>query len=71
MCKAIADIINESRNEGRTEGVFNKAKETVLNLKAMGMEPEFIAKAVNEDIEIVKQWMDEGIQQWMDEGIQQ
>lgn len=67
MCKAIADI----RNESRTEGVFNKAKETVLNLKAMGMEPEFIAKAVNEDIEIVKQWMDEGIQQWMDEGIQQ
>ena len=66
MCKAIADIRNESRNEGRNEGraegAFNKAKETVLNLKAMGMEPEFIAKAVNEDVEIVKQWMDEGIQ---------
>ena len=63
MCKAIADMRSEERREGHKagiiEGALDKAKETALNLREMGMNPEIIAKVVNEDIKIVDQWLKE------------
>ena len=63
MCKAIADMRNEERREGHMaglkEGALDKAKETALNLREMGMNPEIIAKVVNEDIKMVEQWLKE------------
>ena len=63
MCKAIADMRSEERREGHMagikEGALDKAKETALNLREMGMNPEIIAKVVNEDIKMVDQWLKE------------
>jgi len=40
-----------------TEGEQNKAKETALNLYAMGMEESQIAKAVNVSLAKVREWL--------------
>ena len=32
-------------------------RETAINLRNMGMDVEFIAKAVNVDVALVKQWL--------------
>lgn len=53
MCKAIDDI----RKEERAEGKIQEKKETVFNLYHMGMKEDFIAKAVNVNVDLVKQWL--------------
>ena len=65
--KTYVHILNEDWNT--TEGVYieraNKKiqgkiqgqKETVLNLYNMGMKEDFIAKAVNVSIDLVRQWL--------------
>ena len=39
------------------EGEAKGKLETVLNLYNMGMEDDFIAKAVNVSVELVRQWI--------------
>lgn len=48
---------NEGRKEGRKEGRMEEKKDTVLNLYRMGMQEDFIAKAVNISVELVRQWI--------------
>lgn len=50
-------ILNEGKNEGRREGRMEEKKDTVLNLYRMGMQEDFIAKAVNISVELVRQWI--------------
>lgn len=45
------------RDKSRAEGELKRARETALNLYNMGMNAEFIAKAVNVSVEQVKQWL--------------
>ena len=45
------------RDRSRAEGALKQARETALNLFGMGMNAEFIAKAVNVSLEQVKQWL--------------
>lgn len=48
---------SENLEKGRIEGEMKRAKETAHNLYSMGMSDEFIAKAVNVNIELVRQWL--------------
>lgn len=57
MCKAMEDMRDNARAEGRAEGELMRARETAINLYNMGMAEDFIAKAVNVSIELVKQWL--------------
>ena len=61
MCEVLDRIENkgraEGRAEGRQEGELKGKQETAINLHNMGMENDFIAKAVNVSVEIVKQWL--------------
>ncbi len=57
MCREMEIMRDKSRAEGRAEGELKRARETALNLYNMGMNAEFIAKAVNVSIEQVKQWL--------------
>ncbi|MDO5378114.1 MAG: hypothetical protein Q4G52_07260 [Clostridia bacterium] len=45
------------RDKSRKEGEMKNAKETAINLHNMGMDNDFIAKAVNVSAQIVKQWL--------------
>jgi len=49
VCKAIERYGEQQKLE--------KAKETAMNLHNMGMDNQFIAKAVNVSIDLVKQWL--------------
>lgn len=60
MCKAYENSQNKAKAEGiaigEEKGEMNKAREIALNLKAMGMTEENIAKAVNVSIALIRQW---------------
>lgn len=43
--------------EGRKSGRLESSRKTALNLDRMGMPPETIACAVEEDVTVVKQWL--------------
>lgn len=47
----------EGRKEGRAEGELKGKMETAANLYKMGMDMDFIAKAVNASAATVKQWL--------------
>lgn len=47
----------EGRKEGRAEGELKGKMETAANLYRMGMDMDFIAKAVNASLATVKQWL--------------
>ena len=47
----------EGRKEGRAEGRVEQAKETALNLAAMGLSAEQIANAVKTSIQLVQEWL--------------
>ena len=61
MCDVLDCVENKGRikgrAEGRAEGEMKRAKETAHNLYSMGMSDEFIAKAVNVNIELVRKWL--------------
>lgn len=57
MCKAIEEIMEDSRQEGEASGALRKAKETACTLAGMGLSAEQIASAVNIDPEVVKEWL--------------
>lgn len=73
MCEIMERIREEGKIEGRREGIregkksglregrksgrLESSRKTALNLEQMGMPPETIARAVEEDVTVVKQWM--------------
>lgn len=57
MSEVLDRVENRGRREGRLEGATKKAKETALNLHHMGMDAEFISKAVNVSLDQVQQWL--------------
>ena len=57
MCDVLDRVESKGRAEGRAEGEMKRAKETAHNLYNMGMSDEFIAKAVNVNIELVRKWL--------------
>lgn len=61
MCEELDEIINaklDAREErGRNEGENESKRKTAKNLIKMGMPIEQIAQAVEEDINVVKEWI--------------
>ena len=57
MCEVLDRVENKGRLEGRAEGEMKGKRETAINLHNMGMDNDFIAKAVNVSIDLVKQWL--------------
>ena len=57
MCKAIEEMMEDSRQEGEASGALRKAKETACALAGMGLPAEQIALAVSTDLEVVKEWL--------------
>ena len=57
MCKAIEEMMEDSRQEGEASGALRKAKETACALAAMGLPKEQIASAVGINLEVVKEWI--------------
>lgn len=62
MCKAIQDIMDKSRQEGRAEGEQKQAMLTVLRMYAKGKSLDEIADDVGFDdvgfdVETVKSWI--------------
>ena len=42
---------------GMEKGALQKARETALNLDKLGLTDEMIAKAVNVNLDLVRQWL--------------
>ena len=47
------------REEGRTEGLNEGKRTAAINLKAMNMPVEQIAKVLEEDVKVVEEWLSE------------
>lgn len=57
MCEIMEKIREEGRKEGRKSGFLESSRKTALNLNRMGMPEETIARAVEEDATVVRQWL--------------
>lgn len=57
MCEIMEKIREEGRKEGRKSGFLESSRKTALNLNRMGMPEETIARAVEEDVMVVRQWL--------------
>lgn len=57
MCEIMEKIREEGRKEGRKSGFLESNRKTALNLNRMGMPEETIARAVEEDVTVVRQWL--------------
>lgn len=61
MCEIMERIREEGKEEGRKEGrksgFLESSRKTALNLNRMGMPEETIARAVEEDVTVVRQWL--------------
>ena len=57
MCEIMERIREEGRKEGRKSGLLESSRKTALNLDRMGMPEETIARAVEEDVTVVRQWL--------------
>lgn len=57
MCEIMEKIREEGRKEGRKSGFLESSRKTALNLNRMGMPEETIARAVEEDVTVVRQWL--------------
>ena len=53
MCKEMEQL----RDEGKAEGQLEKAKKTAENLARLGMSAEEIALAVEENVQLVREWL--------------
>ena len=53
----MCDVLDRVEKRGEKRGEEKKAKETALNLYQMGMKPVDIAKALNEALSKVQQWL--------------
>ena len=50
------------RDKSRAEGELKARRENAINLHNMGMDVDFIAKAVMVNVETVKQWIASALQ---------
>ena len=61
MCREMEIMRDKSHAEGRAEGMIEgkleARRENAINLHNMGMDVDFIAKAVMVNVETVKQWI--------------
>ena len=57
MCEIMEKIREEGRKEGRKSGFLESSRKTALKLNRMGMPEETIARAVEEDVTVVRQWL--------------
>ena len=57
MCKAIEEMMEDSRQEGIQKGIQEGKRETACALAKMGLPAEQIALAVSTDLEVVKEWL--------------
>lgn len=57
MCEIMERIREEGRLEGKQSGRLESSRRTAVNLGQMGMPPETIARVVEEDVTVVKQWL--------------
>ena len=53
----MCEIMERIREEGRESGMKESHKKTAWNLEKMGMPLDTIAKVVEEDISVVRQWL--------------
>ena len=53
MCKEMEQL----RDECKAEGQLEKAKNTAINLARLGMSAEEIALAVEENVQLVRDWL--------------
>lgn len=60
MCEIMDRIREEGRMEGKQSGRLESSRKTAFNLNRMGMSPETITRAVEEDVTVVKQWLKAG-----------
>ena len=59
MKQGIKQGIKQGVQQGLQEGEIKKAKETAWNLRALGMDDNTIADAVNVQVALVKKWFAE------------
>ena len=51
----------EGRREGESYGRMEQAKETAFNLRTIGLEEDMIAKMVNVQISVIREWFAEDV----------
>ncbi|MCI8661144.1 MAG: hypothetical protein HFG54_13040 [Lachnospiraceae bacterium] len=51
----------QGRREGEGYGRMEQAKETAFNLRTIGLEEETIAKMVNVQVSVIREWFTEGV----------
>ena len=54
----MCEIMERIRQEGRSEGRIESDKKTAVNLFRMGLPAEKIAQVVEENVSIVKKWLE-------------
>lgn len=61
MCEIMERIREEGKlegiREGKKSGRLESSRKAAVNLGQMGMPPETIARAVDQDVTVVKQWL--------------
>lgn len=57
MCKAVKDMIDESKTEGIATGELNKAKKMSLKMYKNGNSIETIAETAEVSLDHVKEWL--------------
>lgn len=58
MCQALEELMSDVINERENLATMKQAKSIAFNLKEIGLSEETIAKAVNVNINLVKQWFE-------------
>ena len=53
----MCEIMERIKEEGKQSGRLESSRKTAYNLNKMGMPPETIARAVEEDVTVVKRWL--------------
>ena len=61
MCKAVRDMIDESKQEGMAAGELNKAKKMALKMYKKGDSIEEIAEMVEFSVDQVKEWINSAV----------
>ena len=61
MCKAVRDMIDESKQEGMAAGELNKAKKMALKMYQKGDSIEEIAEMAEFSVDQVKEWINSAV----------
>ena len=59
MCQALEELYQDGVKDGEKAGRLESTRKTAVNLDKTGMPAEVIARAVEEDVSVVKQWLKE------------